>query len=157
MEKLNAFLQKSYTAFQAVENAKALLDEQGFVALPETDDWALEEGGKYYVTRDGAVIAFTVGSLSDFSYKIVASHTDSPALKLKEKAVQTSAFYASLNVETYGVGLWYSFLDKPLKIAGRVVRREGNRLVTENVLSLSRCRSPRWQFIKTAKQTISLR
>ena len=95
MEKLNAFLEKSYTAFHAVENAKALLDEQGFTHLSETDDWALEEGGKYYVTRDGAVIAFTVGSLSDFSYKIVASHTDSPALKLKEKPVQKSAFYLS--------------------------------------------------------------
>ena len=135
MEKLNAFLQKSYTAFHAVENAKALLDEQGFTLLPETDDWALEEGGKYYVTRDGAVIAFTVGSLSDFSYKIVASHTDSPALKLKENPVQKSAFYATLNVETYGGGLWYSFLDKPLKIAGRVVKRDGSRLTMENVLS----------------------
>ena len=135
MEKLNAFLEKSYTAFHAVQNAKALLDEQGFTALSETEDWALGEGGKYYVTRDGAVIAFTVGSLCDFSYKIVASHTDSPALKLKENPVQKSAFYATLNVETYGGGLWYSFFDKPLKIAGRVVRREGNRLFTENVLS----------------------
>ena len=135
MEKLNAFLEKSYTAFHAVENAKALLDGQGFTPLSETDDWALEEGGKYYVTRDGAMIAFTVGSLSDFSYKIVASHTDSPALKLKENPVQKSAFYATLNVETYGGGLWYSFLDKPLKIAGRVVKRDGNRLVMENVLS----------------------
>ena len=42
MEKLNAFLEKSYTAFHAVENAKALLDEQGFTALCETEDWALE-------------------------------------------------------------------------------------------------------------------
>ena len=135
MEKLNAFLQKSYTAFHAVENAKALLEEQGFTPLFEQSDWALEEGGKYYVTRDGAIIAFTVGSLSEFSYKIVASHTDSPAMKLKENPVQKSAFYATLNVETYGGGLWYSFLDKPLKIAGRVVKREGNRLTMENVLS----------------------
>ena len=135
MEKLNAFLQKSYTAFHAVENAKALLDEEGFTPLFEQSDWALEEGGKYYVTRDGAIIAFTVGSLSEFSYKIVASHTDSPAMKLKENPVQKSAFYATLNVETYGGGLWYSFLDKPLKIAGRVVKREGNRLTMENVLS----------------------
>ncbi|MBQ4053805.1 MAG: M18 family aminopeptidase [Clostridia bacterium] len=135
MEKLSEFLRKSYTAFHAVENAKALLDENGFCPLSETEDWILSEGGKYYVTRDGALIAFTVGSLSDFSYKIVASHTDSPALKLKENPVQKSALYATLNVETYGGGLWYSFLDRPLKIAGRVIRRENNRLCVENVLS----------------------
>ena len=135
MEKLSEFLQKSYTAFHAVENAKALLDENGFCPLSETEDWILSEGGKYYVTRDGALIAFTVGSLSDFSYKIVASHTDSPALKLKENPVQKSALYATLNVETYGGGLWYSFLDRPLKIAGHVIRRENNRLCVENVLS----------------------
>ena len=135
MEKLSEFLKKSYTAFHAVENAKALLDENGFCPLSETEDWILSEGGKYYVTRDGALIAFTVGSLSDFSYKIVASHTDSPALKLKENPVQKSALYATLNVETYGGGLWYSFLDRPLKIAGRVIRRENNRLCVENVLS----------------------
>lgn len=135
MEKLTEFLQKSYTSYHAVENAKLLLDSNGFCRLSETDDWNLEEGGKYYVTRDGALIAFTVGSLSDFSYKIVASHTDSPALKLKENPVQKSAFYATLNVETYGGGLWYSFLDRPLKIAGRVVRRDGNRVYQENVLA----------------------
>lgn len=135
MEKLTEFLQKSYTSYHAVENAKLLLDDNGFCRLSETDDWNLEEGGKYYVTRDGALIAFTVGSLSDFSYKIVASHTDSPALKLKENPVQKSAFYATLNVETYGGGLWYSFLDRPLKIAGRVVRRDGNRVYQENVLA----------------------
>lgn len=135
MEKLSEFLQKSYTSFHAVENAKALLDENGFCPLSETEEWILSEGGKYYVTRDGALIAFTVGSLSDFSYKIVASHTDSPALKLKENPVQKSALYATLNVETYGGGLWYSFLDRPLKIAGRVIRRASNRLCVENVLS----------------------
>lgn len=135
MERLTEFLQKSYTSYHAVENAKLLLDDNGFCRLSETDDWNLEEGGKYYVTRDGALIAFTVGSLSDFSYKIVASHTDSPALKLKENPVQKSAFYATLNVETYGGGLWYSFLDRPLKIAGRVVRRDGNRVYQENVFA----------------------
>ena len=135
MEKLTEFLQKSYTSFHAVENAKAMLEANGFCALFESDDWILTEGGKYYVTRDGALIAFTVGSLSDFSYKIVASHTDSPALKLKENPVQKSALYATLNAETYGGGLWYSFLDRPLKIAGRVIRRENNRLCQENVLS----------------------
>ena len=135
MEKLIEFLQKSSTSYHAVQNAKRLLDANGFCRLLETDDWILSEGGKYYVTRDGAMIAFTVGSLNDFSYKIVASHTDSPALKLKENPVQKSAFYATLNVEPYGGGLWHTFMDRPLHVAGRIIRRENNRLLEEVVTS----------------------
>ena len=68
-----------------MENAKQLLLGNGFIALSETDDWAIEEGGKYFVERNGSsLVAFTVGALDDFFFKIVASHTDSPALKLKE-------------------------------------------------------------------------
>ena len=135
MKKLIDFLHQSLTPFHATENATSFLENRGFYRLMETEDWSLSEGGKYYVVRDGAVIAFTVGSLSDFSYKIVASHTDSPMLKLKENPLQKSAFYATLNVETYGGGLWYSFLDRPLKIAGRVIRRENNRLCEERITS----------------------
>lgn len=135
MKKLMDFIYQSPTPFHATKNAKAFLEEHGFCRLSETEDWNLSEGGKYYVVRDGALVAFTVGSLNDFSYKIVASHTDSPMLKLKENPVQKSAFYATLNVETYGGGLWYSFLDRPLRIAGRVIRRENNRLCEETVTS----------------------
>ncbi len=135
MQKLIDFIHQSPTSYHAVENAVAFLNEHGFCRLLETDDWILTEGGKYYVTREGAIVAFTVGSLNDFSYKVVASHTDSPMLKLKENPLQKSAFYATLNVETYGGGLWYSFLDRPLRVAGRVIRRENNRLCAETVTS----------------------
>lgn len=133
MEKLIDFLQNSLTSFHAVENVKALLLANGFCKLSETEDWQICEGGKYYIVRGSALIAFTVGSLDEFSYKIVASHTDSPALKLKENPLQKSALYATLNTETYGGGIWYSFFDRPLKIAGRVVREENGRLQSETV------------------------
>ena len=81
------FLENSYTAYQAAENARTFLIENGFRPLSETDDWELEENGRYFVERNGSsIIAFTVGALDNFSFKIVASHTDSPALKLKENA-----------------------------------------------------------------------
>ena len=134
--RLTEFLNASYTAYQATENARQLLLENGFLPLSETEDWALEENGKYFVERNGSsLVAFTVGALDDFSFKIVASHTDSPALKLKENAVSLTGAYAKLNAETYGGGTWYSFFDRPLKIAGRVVVNEGGILKSENVAS----------------------
>ncbi len=131
MEKLIDFLKNSLTAYHAVDNAEATLIQAGFQKLLETEDWSLSEGGKYYLVRGGALLAFTVGSLNEFSYKIVASHTDSPALKLKENPLQKSALYATLNMETYGGGIWYSFFDRPLKLAGRVVKRENEKLYEE--------------------------
>ncbi|MBE7086431.1 MAG: M18 family aminopeptidase [Clostridiales bacterium] len=128
MEALLQYLKNSFTAYHAVDNAKDLLLKHGFRRLIETEDWTLCEGGKYFIERGGSsLIAFTVGSLNDLSYKIVASHTDSPALKLKENPIVNGA-YATLNVETYGGGLWYSFLDRPLKIAGRVIVNDNSAI-----------------------------
>ena len=135
LNSLIDFLQNSLTSYHASENAKALLLSRGFQELKETETWEISEGGKYFVKRGGAVIAFTVGALDCLSYKIVASHTDSPALKLKENALVKGPVYATMNVETYGGGLWYSFLDRPLKIAGRVIVEEEGKLIEKTVVS----------------------
>ncbi len=134
MENLLRYLETSYTAYQAVENAKTLLLGHGFVPLKEREEWALSAGGKYFVERNGsALIAFTVGSGKGF--KIVASHTDSPCLKLKENPVTLSEPFKRLNAEPYGGGIWYSFFDRNLKLAGRLVREENGCLRAENYVS----------------------
>lgn len=130
------FLKNSPSPYHVCENIKAMLLENGFVQLSETEDWNICEGGKYYVERNGcSCIAFTVGSLDNFSYKIATSHPDSPALRLKENALIKKNGYATLNTERYGVGISYSYFDRPLKIVGRVIKREGAKLVAENVIA----------------------
>ena len=128
-----SFLKNSLTAYHACENEKNILLENGFIPLLETEDWEIAEGGKYFVTRGGALVAFTVGSLDEFTYKIASAHNDSPVLKLKENPVTVTENCAKLNVEKYGGGIWYSFLDRPLHIAGRVVRKTENGLRAETV------------------------
>lgn len=122
------------TAYQVCDKAKNLLLKNGFSPLLEREDWEIEDGGKYFVERNGSsLIAFTIGNLNDFSYKIAAAHTDSPALKIKENPVKITESYRSLNVEPYGGGIWNSFLDRPLKIAGRVIVKRDGKLCLENV------------------------
>jgi aspartyl aminopeptidase len=133
--QLTEFLQNSYTAYHAVENARELLLANGFIKLAETEDWEVCENGKYFVEREGAIIAFHVGSLDQFNFKIVASHTDSPALKIKENAVMKSDGYEKLSVEKYGGGIWHTFFDRPLKVAGRLVVEDDGVLKTETVAS----------------------
>ncbi len=136
LNNLIDFLKSSFTAYHAASNIENILLSRGFTPLYETEDWEIASGGKYFVTRGGSsVIAFTVGNLEEFSYKIAATHLDSPALKLKENPLVKGSLYATLNVETYGGGVWYSFFDRPLKLAGRVIVEEEGKLKARNVLS----------------------
>ena len=131
IEKLSSFLETSLTAYHAKDNVKATLLENGFIPLSQTQDWELCEGGKYFVERSASIIAFTVGGLDRFAYKIAAAHVDSPALKLKENPERKTESAITLNTEKYGGGIWYSFFDRPLKIAGQIVTREDGKLVTK--------------------------
>ena len=118
------FLEKSKTAYHAVENLTLTLKEYGFAELKENEKWNVKKGGKYFVTRNrSALIAFAVGEKSSFN--IVASHADSPCFKIKASPSMTVENMVKLNVERYGGGLNYTFLDRPVTIAGRVVLTDG--------------------------------
>ena len=118
------FLENSKTAYHAVENSARILGENGFVRLEENEKRALKEDGKYLVTRNGsALIAFTVGKRRAFN--VVASHADSPCFKIKASPSISADNLVKLNVERYGGGLNYTFLDRPVTIAGRVVLTDG--------------------------------
>ena len=129
MKNLLKYLETSLTSYHAVENTRLYLEYQGFLALDERKNWNLKEGGKYFVTRNGSsLIAFTYHKSGNF--KIVASHVDSPCLKLKESPEMKGDF-TRLNVETYGGGLYYTFFDRPLRIAGRIIEEENGKLVSK--------------------------
>lgn len=129
------FLDTSYTAYQAADNARILLRSKGFSELAEAEPWDLKDGGKYFVVRGGsAIVAFCMGDAKK-GFKIVASHTDSPSLKLKENPALSDGNYTRLNTEPYGGGLWYTFFDRPLRLAGRVVREQGDALYSESFAS----------------------
>ena len=135
LQRLTALLENGFTPYHVKDVVTKQLNKQGFILLREEEDWKIEENGKYYVQRDGSMLAFCVGNLDAFSFKIIASHTDSCGLKLKENFLVRDSAYTKLNVETYGGGVWYSFFDRPLKIAGRVVYEQDGVLQTQTVTS----------------------
>lgn len=129
---LSEFLKTSFTSYHAVANAEEMLSGAGFCELYEQDLWTLAKGGKYYVKRGGSIVAFRYGG---GPFRIVASHTDSPCFKLKENAPLTDGSFTRLNAEPYGGGLWYTFLDRPLRIAGRIIAEEDGSLCAKNYVS----------------------
>lgn len=125
---LAAFIEKSPTAFHAVENLGAILHDNGYQRLEEGEKWEIRPGGKYYVTRnDSSIIAVNIGEeLEDYCFKIAASHSDSPTFKIKENAeIQVKEKYMKLNTEGYGGMLCAAWFDRPLSVAGRVIVRDG--------------------------------
>ena len=82
-ENLIHFIARSPSVFHGVHGIKAALLYSGFTEIREEDPWHIEKGGKYVVTRNGsALIAFTVPEEGARSFRIIASHCDSPTFKI---------------------------------------------------------------------------
>lgn len=129
-KKLLKFIQKSPTAFQTVEEMSQRLQKEGFKELKEEKHWDLKAGGNYFVTRNhSAVIAFSIPKKPAWKFHIMASHSDSPALKIKENPeMEVEKAYIKLNVERYGGMLLAPWFDRPLSVAGRLIVRKNGEI-----------------------------
>ena len=129
------FLKASPTAFHAVDSLCSLLKEQGFIPLQECTAWEIIPGGKYFVTRNrSSVIAFTLPVGMPDSFRIIASHSDSPTFKIKENAELTVRDkYVQLNTERYGGMIFSTWFDRPLSVAGRVLYKDDKGIHTRLV------------------------
>lgn len=134
-QKLLAFVDNSPTSFHAVEQMKIMLEQAECKRLREGESWKLKEGAGYYVTRnDSSLIAFRIPKRDFIGFQIMASHSDSPALKIKANAeIQIEKKYVKLNVEKYGGMLCSPWLDRPLSVAGRIVVRTQEGVATKLV------------------------
>jgi aspartyl aminopeptidase len=126
-DDLRAFVDASPSPFHAVAELARRLDAAGFTELAETDPWTLSPGTQHYVVRHGSLIAFRVGDapLAEVGLRLVGAHTDSPTFKVRPHDDVQQAGYQLVGVEPYGGGLWHTWLDRELTVAGRVALRGG--------------------------------
>ncbi len=139
LQGLIAFLKASSSAFHAVENVGRVLEKEGFVRLQESRKWMVQPGGKYFVTRNqSSLIAFTLPKGGFAPMNIVASHSDSPVFRIKQRAeLESAGKYIQINTERYGGMILSSWLDRPLSIAGRVFVRS-NKGVQARLVKVDR-------------------
>lgn len=120
ISELVDFLDASVSSYHAIAALSAHLSQEGYVCLSENDDWQLQTGGRYYLTRNGtALIAFRIPHTQPLGFMLSASHSDRPGFKIKENA-ELKGNYTRLAVERYGGMLMSPWLDRPLSVAGRV-------------------------------------
>ncbi|KAL7626020.1 hypothetical protein AAE478_002789 [Parahypoxylon ruwenzoriense] len=137
------FVNASPTPYHAVRSSIERLEKAGFSAIKERDNWSsiLRPGGKYYMTRNGStIVAFAIGAKWKPGNPIamLGAHTDSPCLRIKPVSKKSGVGFMQVGVETYGGGIWHSWFDRDLSIAGRVLVKDGNGNFAQKLVKVDR-------------------
>ncbi len=125
IKSLLNFLDASPCDFLAVNTIKEILNENGFTEKKLDNPITAEPGQKFYFTKnDSAIFAVCVGkkNIADTGFKLIAAHSDSPGFRVKPHAeMKCEGGIVKLNTEVYGGPIMYTWFDRPLSVAGRVI------------------------------------
>ena len=138
-----SFVNASPTPFHAVASVRSRLVEAGFKEIRERDDWAsvCKPGGKYYLTRNAStILAFAIGHDWEPGNPVamIGAHTDSPCLRIKPISKHQGEGFIQVGVETYGGGLWHTWFDRDLSIAGRVMIKTAKGQFEQRLIRIDR-------------------
>lgn len=134
--KFLEFVNEARSPFHAVDQAAGILSRAGFTRISEKEAWNLKPNNSYFFTRNqSSIVAFSIGGKfhPSHGYTVVGAHTDSPNLKVKPISRAGAHGYLQVGVEPYGGGLWHTWFDRDLALAGRVYIRRGESLVSQLV------------------------
>ncbi|KAF7901800.1 uncharacterized protein EAF01_007099 [Botrytis porri] len=137
------FLNASPGPYHAVHSAIQRLSKAGFTEIKERDNWStsLQPGGKYYLTRNASsIVAFAIGKKWKAGNPIamIGAHTDSPTLRIKPVSKKQASGFIQVGVETYGGGIWTSWFDRDLSIAGRAMVKDGDGNFVQKLVKIDR-------------------
>ena len=90
--------------------------------------------------NQSSLLAFTIPQQwkPGTGVSIVATHIDSPNLRVRPISKRVKEGYLQVGVETYGGGIWHSWLDRDLSLAGRIVTADRNGSFASKLIKIDR-------------------
>jgi aspartyl aminopeptidase len=116
-DRLLSFLSLCPTPFQFADYARSLLLSHGYTEFQNSA--SLPRKG-FVIRHNRSLIAFNNGGTD--RALIIGTHCDSPVLRIDPSNETVTS--------GYGGGLWYSYLNRDLRVAGSVVCRDGDDLIS---------------------------
>lgn len=114
-----SFLNKCPTQFHFCSYARSELLKSGFIELKECEEWKEIPTKAFFIRDEREVVAW-----KDYGHEhaiIAGARCDSPCLILKPNFDEVVGGYRRCKCYTYGSGLWNSWFDRDLRLAGRVL------------------------------------
>jgi aspartyl aminopeptidase len=128
-ESYSALVDSCPTPFHFMAYARSLLLSSGFTEVHERLPVPIPYPRAGFVIRDERSL-FAWRDCGHSGLLLTSSHCDSPCFILKLRPECPAETISRLRCSSYGGGLWYSWVDHPLRLAGQVIFESSGKVKT---------------------------
>ncbi len=123
------FIEKTISPHHTSLHLQQELQKAGFTLLDEKKPWSLKAEGKYIITRGCTTTCVILPKKKPNKAHIIASHLDTPALKLRPNPIFFKEGIAFFRTEVYGGPNLNSLMNRKLNLAGAIYEKNSCHLV----------------------------
>lgn len=134
-DEYTKYLNNCTTPYHVVKETIHILESKGFKRTSFEHLHSIQPG-MYYIHAFNTLLISVIIPEHPCSMRIVATHNDSPVLKLKPHFLDSSENMQIVRLCPYGGGLWHTWFDRPLGISGMVILKDGSKVLVNRLFDV---------------------